>query len=68
MELEQIQDNSHKEVVAKKTERHKEMVQLFQEMMKEGYNFTEEEINEFSKATQSPSERRNGKRMLLDNP
>lgn len=68
MELEQIQDNSHKEATAKKTEKQKEVGQLFQEMVKEGYTFTEEEINEFSKATQSPPERRNGKRMLLDIP
>lgn len=45
VELEQIQDNNHKEVVAKKTEKHKEISQLFMQMMNEGYTFTEAEIN-----------------------
>ena len=36
-------------------------------MIKEGYEFTEEDTNEVSKVTQSHSERKTGKRMLLDN-
>lgn len=39
---------------------------MYQELVKEGFAFTEAEINEFSKATQSLADRKNGRRMIID--
>lgn len=47
-------------------EKQKEVSLRYQELIKEGFAFTETEISEFSKATQSLSDRKNGKRMLFD--